>query len=160
MLILVASVVAFFRALLFSLKDPKFRGLVLFLLILILSGMIFYNRVEGWSYFNALYFCIITLATVGYGDITPKTYAGKLFTMVFIVFGIGVFVAFVNALVMDLAKRQTEQGIGVFRVPRPDAGQGESQQPQQQRQQEPQPPQQQPQQQPQQPSSPERPKDS
>lgn len=110
--LLIVAILAFVRSLLYSLRDPKFRGLVLFTLIIILSGTVFYHNTEKWSYLDALYFCIVTLATVGYGDFVPKTTPGKIFTMIFIILGIGAFLAFVNAILTDVAKRHSEKRTG------------------------------------------------
>jgi len=41
------------------------------------------------SYLNCVYFCTVTLATIGYGDITPKTDGGKIFVMVYVSIGLG-----------------------------------------------------------------------
>ena len=41
--------------------------------VLLLSGTIFYRSVEDWTLIQALYFSVVTLATVGYGDLTPTT---------------------------------------------------------------------------------------
>jgi voltage-gated potassium channel Kch len=47
---------------------------------------------------NAIYFSVVTLGTVGYGDITPTTDAGKLFTVFYIIFGLGVIGGFFATL--------------------------------------------------------------
>jgi hypothetical protein len=108
MLALIIAVIAFGRALLFSLKDPNFRGLLLFVVLLISIGTVFYHRVEGWSYLNSVYFCIVTLATVGYGDFVPTTGLGKVFTMFYIIFGIGSFVVFVNSIITSMQEHRKE----------------------------------------------------
>ena len=61
-------------------------------------GTAFYQRVEGWSALDALYFCVVTLATVGYGDLSPKTDLGRVFTMGYIVVGIGLLAGVVQVL--------------------------------------------------------------
>ena len=51
------------------------------------------------------------MSTVGYGEITPDTYAGKIFTMVYVVVGIGVFVALVTTIghhLLEAKKRDVE----------------------------------------------------
>ena len=64
---------------------------------LVAIGTISYHIIEKWSFVDSFYFCIVTLATVGYGDLVPKTDFGKLFTTVYIVVGIAILGAFINA---------------------------------------------------------------
>jgi voltage-gated potassium channel Kch len=54
---------------------------------LIVIGTVFYRTVEGWSWLDAVYFSVVTIATVGYGDITPQTAIGKIFTIGYIFLG-------------------------------------------------------------------------
>ena len=54
--------------------------------------------VEGWSLLDSAYFAVVTIATVGYGDLTPETTLGKIFTIGYIFAGIGLFLAAVTAL--------------------------------------------------------------
>jgi len=75
-----------------SFRDPQFRALLLLYGALLALGTAFYVRAEGWSVLDALYFCVVTLATVGYGDFAPRTTLGKAFTIVYILVGAGVFV--------------------------------------------------------------------
>jgi voltage-gated potassium channel len=52
-----------------------------------------FHNLEGWSLIDSFYFSAITLATVGYGDFTPKTTTGKLLTIAYIFMGFGLLVA-------------------------------------------------------------------
>ena len=88
----------FLRTLLYSFKDPKFKGLLAFVLIILLSGTIFYHQIEKWSLLDSFYFSTTTLTTVGYGDLTPKTDLGKVFTIIYLFIGIGVILGFVNVV--------------------------------------------------------------
>jgi voltage-gated potassium channel len=78
--------------------DPAFRRLLIAALMLLLSGTIAMNRIEGWAIVDSFYFSVISLTTVGYGDFTPQTTLGKLFSAFYVLGGIGVIVAFINAL--------------------------------------------------------------
>lgn len=84
---------AIIRALL---RNPQTRGLVIITFVVIAVGTLFYHLVEGLSWVDALYFTMITLTTVGYGDISPQTTAGKLFTIVYILVGLGIIATFIS----------------------------------------------------------------
>jgi len=55
----------------------------------LLAGTLGYHFVAGWSLFDSLYMTVITLATVGYGEVHPLDQAGRLFTIFLIMGGIG-----------------------------------------------------------------------
>jgi voltage-gated potassium channel len=58
--------------------------------IVLIIGTIAYHALEKWTYVDALYFSTVTLTTIGYGDIVPKTVGGKLFTVFFALTGIAI----------------------------------------------------------------------
>jgi len=62
-------------------------------------GTIFYHLVEKWTIIDSFYFCVVTLATVGYGDLVPKTQVGKLVTSLYIIIGVGIIGAFISTFV-------------------------------------------------------------
>lgn len=86
------------RAIRMGWTDSEFRVLLSSVLVMILLGVLFYTRVEGWSVLDSFYFVIITMTTVGYGDFSPVTAAGKLVTVFFILAGIGLFLAFLSRI--------------------------------------------------------------
>ena len=53
-----------------------------------LGAWAFWHRTQGWSILESLYYGVVTLTTVGYGDYCAKTRSGKLFATAYI--GIGV----------------------------------------------------------------------
>ena len=64
---------------------------IMIVIVLILFGSAtFYHLVENWRYLDALYFSAATMTTVGYGDITPKTDLGKIFTIIYVFAGVGI----------------------------------------------------------------------
>ena len=58
---------------------------------LIGGASVFYHYVEGWGWVDATYFAVMTISTVGYGDFAPETVAGKVFTIGYVLIGLGVF---------------------------------------------------------------------
>jgi hypothetical protein len=88
----------FFRSLWTGLKDREFRAMFYWVLGILLLGTWFYAKVEDWRALDALYFTITTLTTVGYGDFSPKTDAGKIFTIFYIFVGIGLLSGFIILL--------------------------------------------------------------
>lgn len=91
-----AVAIHFFRAVKLGFAEPAFRGLVYLVSVVIGSGTLFYRFVEDWSWVDSFYFTVITLTTVGYGDIAPTRTASKLFTVVLVVLGIGLLVALIE----------------------------------------------------------------
>lgn len=64
----------------------------IFLLVFILSlGVLGFKWIEGYSWVDAIYMCIITISTVGYTEAMPLTDLGKIFTSVYIMLTVGVF---------------------------------------------------------------------
>lgn len=101
----------FFRGLWNGMKDKDFRSLFLWLVTLIILGSFFYVRVEHWTLLDSIYFSVTTLATVGYGDLAPQTATGKIFTIFYIIIGIGMLSGFIVLLAerSGLMKRKSDQ---------------------------------------------------
>jgi voltage-gated potassium channel Kch len=81
-----------------------FRGIAAAIGILLVVSAVFFHSVEKWNWLNSIYFTVVTMATVGYGDYTPKTPEGKIGAMLLIVIGIGLFGTFASLLI----KRQSQ----------------------------------------------------
>ncbi|MGB5051365.1 MAG: potassium channel family protein, partial [Caldilineaceae bacterium] len=101
----------FVRAIRRGLADPEFRSLCILVLIVIGSGTFFYHSVEGMGWIDAFYFCVITLTTVGYGDLSPQTPVGKLFTVIYIFVGLGLLAAFIGYVAQQARENVQEGGV-------------------------------------------------
>ena len=92
-----------------SWSDPGFRGLLTLMLMIMGIGTVFYHNVEGWSWIDSVYFCVVTSATVGYGDLSPQTTLGKVFTMGYIICSVGLFLSIVGTLGLNLVRASANQ---------------------------------------------------
>jgi voltage-gated potassium channel len=66
------------------------RLILLAVLGVITLGTVVFHLLEGWSILDSLYVTAQTLTTVGFGDLTPATTAGRVFATVFMMAGVGV----------------------------------------------------------------------
>ena len=91
-------------------RAPLGRRVVLALVAIFASGSLFYRLVERWSWVDSLHFTVVTLTTVGYGDLTPSTTLSKVFTMVLILAGVGAILAFLETLGRRTVQRRVDEG--------------------------------------------------
>ncbi len=85
----------------------QFQLIMITVVALIVGGSTFYHYVEDWRWLDAIYFSFISLATVGYGDFTPKTDLGKIFTIFYLIVGIALFAALLNNLIKSRIAKQS-----------------------------------------------------
>ena len=89
------------------------RRLRIFIILLIsvaVIGTLGFMTIEKLSFVEALYFNVVTMATVGYGDIHPTHQSTRLLAMFIIIFGGGAFIGFVaNATELMLLRRDADQ---------------------------------------------------
>ena len=94
-------------------REPEFRGLALISGSWLALGTIVYSIYEDWSVLESLYFCVMTLTTIGYGDYTPTDSTMQAYTIFYALLGIGFFVAFTTKVVaVALASREGEDTNG------------------------------------------------
>jgi voltage-gated potassium channel len=93
-------------------SEPEGKVLVASAGSMLAAGTVVYTFLEGWSMLDSLYFSVVTLATVGFGDLTPTTDLAKLFTIGYIITGIGILAGFASELT-----KQRQAGRVVTRLP-------------------------------------------
>ena len=74
------------------------RVAILSIAFLIAAGTITFHTLEDWSWIESFYFTVVTLTTVGYGDLAPTTEASRLFAAAFILLGVGTVAGAIGAL--------------------------------------------------------------
>ena len=85
--------------------NKKYQKMVLATISILIIGSIVYHFIEGWGWIDSIYFSVITLTTVGYGDFSPQTDIGKIFTIFYIITGIGLMFSLINTLYLYNAKK-------------------------------------------------------
>ncbi len=76
--------------------DHAFKVISAAALVVIAIGTVSYHFLEDWSWVDSLYFSVVAVTTVGFGDLVPTTDAAKLFTVVYVLAGIAVLGLFLN----------------------------------------------------------------
>ncbi len=90
-------------------KAKHSRLLIALSIAVLLIGTAGFMILEQLSLVDAFYFTIVTISTVGYGDINPTTIASKVFSIILIVTGIGMFLTIVTNLAQLLVQRGQEK---------------------------------------------------
>lgn len=65
-------------------------------LMLLVVGTIAYQLFEDWSWVDAVYFCVVAVTTVGFGDLSPTSDGAKLFTVFYILSGVTIISVWLN----------------------------------------------------------------
>lgn len=86
------------------------RVLLALLASIIASGTVFFRFVEGWSWLDSYFFTVVTLSTVGYGNLVPATVLGKIGTTVFIITGLGIFAAAIQHFAVIAIRKREHHG--------------------------------------------------
>ncbi len=91
--------------------NPKTKMVVavIAMSLALFSGSFVFHQLENWSYLDALYFTTATMSTVGYGDLVPTTSSSKIFSIVFMIFGIGLFLFAASSIAEYYVRHQIKQ---------------------------------------------------
>ncbi|MFA7296929.1 MAG: potassium channel family protein [Dehalococcoidia bacterium] len=93
------------------------RALALLFLVVV-AGTAWYALVEGFPWLDALYMTVITVTTVGYREVQPLDTSGLLFTIVFLLVGVGLAFYTVVALVEAVIVGEVAAALGLRRQSR------------------------------------------
>lgn len=75
----------------------------------IFVGTTIYHYLEDWTWNEAFYFTVVTLSTVGYGDLHPTTAASRAFTAIFILTGVAVVLAALGIVGSGMLDRHADR---------------------------------------------------
>jgi len=89
---------SFVRIIISFLRDKQYLKLLFLTTSVIGMGTIVFRFLEKWDWLDCLYFSVVTLTTVGYGDFAPTTSAGKVFTIFYIILGLGIILNFIEII--------------------------------------------------------------
>jgi len=79
---------------------------ILSLFSILAAGTIGYQLIEHWTWIESLYMTVITISTVGYGELHPLSEAGRLFTIILITFGVGAAALLISVMFKIIFQHQ------------------------------------------------------
>lgn len=99
---------------LFHLKK-KSIGLIILVFIVLSATTAFLLEPDTFhNWFNALYWVMTTMSTVGYGDFFAATVIGKVFTIFLYIFGIGLLSLVIGKIIDAMGEMQRRRGAGTL----------------------------------------------
>ncbi|MEL7530093.1 MAG: potassium channel family protein [Bacteroidota bacterium] len=67
-------------------------------------GTILFHRLEPWTWIQSFYFSVVTITTVGFGDLTPSTELSRLFTAIYILIGVSIGIVTLSIMGSSILK--------------------------------------------------------
>jgi len=61
--------------------DREARPVLIYAFVLIGAGALLFHWIEKWGWLDSVYYTVVTITTIGFGDLTPKTSLGKIVTV-------------------------------------------------------------------------------
>ena len=89
---------------------------VLLSVLLVALGTVGYMLIENWSMLDSLYMTVITLSTIGYGEVHAVSQTGRIFTLVLIFLGVGFFLYVIGNVVQFLVEGRIRLILGRLKL--------------------------------------------
>ncbi|MEW5909507.1 MAG: potassium channel protein [Thermodesulfobacteriota bacterium] len=89
-----------------------------FAVILVVAGTVGYMIIEEWSLIDSLFMTIITVSTVGYGEVNRLSFPGRIFSIFLIIIGVGYFFFIAGAVVQFMLEGRILNILGRKRLDR------------------------------------------
>ncbi len=81
-------------------------------------GVLGYVLIEGYNFIDALYMTVITLSTVGFGEVSELTPLGRLFTVLLIFVGVGLLAYGATQVAQAIVEGKLQEAFGRFKLER------------------------------------------
>ena len=88
--------------------------LICVVVIIVLIWTICFHLIEWWSIFNSFYFTSVTMSTIGYGDMAPLTYGGKIMAIVYGFMGAPLFIGLTWILFQSKIQKLVKNSIHAY----------------------------------------------
>ena len=97
----------------FFIRREDIDRIVILLLLIVFISAAFISVAENWTLVDALWWSIVTLTTVGYGDVTPVTPVGRFVATLDMFIGIGILATLSATLASILVDQKIMEGLGM-----------------------------------------------
>jgi len=96
----------------------RIRNAIIALALAIVFGTVGFSLIEGWSLPDSFYVTVQTLTTVGYGDIPPRSAAGRGFAVLIMLMGVGGVALAASTIVQSIVQSELISTFGQRRLSR------------------------------------------
>jgi voltage-gated potassium channel len=94
----------------------QIRYAVLLLLIIVVTGTVGYTFIEAWPLLDSLYMTIITITTVGFGEVRELSGTGRIFTIVIIITSVGIVAYLISQIAKGVVEGEVRRLMGRKRL--------------------------------------------